>query len=87
MTARRGPSYWLQGSIHRVGELAWMRHACIAGTGIGILVWLAPVATDDLTRAQDTLLNIGDWMVKTAIGAMLGFSGARLVSRGSGDSA
>ena len=61
--------------------------ACIAGTGIGILVWLAPVATDDLTRAQDTLLNIGDWMVKTAIGAMLGFSGARLVSRGSGDSA
>ena len=61
--------------------------ATIAVVGIGILVWLAPVPDSEMTPAQASLLNIGDWIVKASIGAMLGFGGARLVSRnGSGES-
>lgn len=59
----------------------------VAALGVGLLVWLAPVTVVDMTPAQESLLNIGDWIVKASIGAMLGFGGARLVSRnGSGES-
>ncbi len=57
----------------------------VAALGIGILVWLVPVAAADMTPAQESLLNIGDWIVKASIGAMLGFGGARLMSRGGGE--
>lgn len=54
----------------------------VAGMGVSILLWLTPVQSGDITPAQDRLMNIADWMVKTAIGAILGYSGARLASRG-----
>ena len=54
----------------------------VSVVGLGILVWLSPVQAGDITPAQDRLLNIADWMVKTAVGAILGFSGARLAARG-----
>lgn len=53
----------------------------IAVVGLVILVWLAPVAAADMTPAQDRLLNVGDWMLKAAIGAILGFAGANLAAR------
>lgn len=53
----------------------------IAVVGLVILVWLAPVSAADMTPAQDRLLNVGDWMLKAAIGAILGFAGANLAAR------
>ena len=51
--------------------------------GIGILVWLSPISEDNLTPAQRSLLDIGDWMVKATVGAILGFTGgAGLVKLG-----
>ena len=49
--------------------------------GGGVLVWLAPVPADELTPAQTNLIYLGDTMVKGAIGAILGFAGARLAMR------
>ena len=49
--------------------------------GVGILAFLTPVPADRLTRAQGSLLTIGDWMVKVAIGAILGLGGSRLATR------
>ncbi len=56
----------------------------LAVTGLGILIWLAPVLPSAITPAQQSLMDIADWMVKTSIGAILGFSGARLAARTSG---
>lgn len=52
--------------------------------GVGIQVWLVPVTEAEMTPAQESLLNIGDWVVKVSVGAMLGFGGARLASRNGG---
>ena len=52
--------------------------------GIGILVRLAPVPSEQLTPAQTNLIYLGDTMVKGVIGAILGFAGARLAMRGNG---
>ena len=52
--------------------------------GGGVLVWLAPVPADELTPAQTNLIFLGDTMVKGAIGAILGFAGARLAMGGNG---
>ena len=49
--------------------------------GGGVLVWLAPVPSDELTPAQANLIYLGDTMVKGAIGAILGFAGAHLAMR------
>ena len=53
----------------------------VAIAGVSILIWLTPVSAADMTPAQDRLLNIGDWMLKTAIGLILGFAGGRLAAR------
>lgn len=53
----------------------------VAVAGVSILIWLTPVSAADMTPAQDRLLNIGDWMLKTAIGLILGFAGGRLAAR------
>ena len=58
----------------------------VSGVGLSILVWLAPIPSSEITPAQNHLINIADWMVKAAIGAILGFSGARLAARGSSQS-
>ena len=52
--------------------------------GIGILVWLTPAPAEPLTPAQTNLIYRGDTMVKGAIGAILGFAGARPAMRGNG---
>ena len=74
--------------LRRVPTLGYIvMLATVAIVGIGLLVWLAPVTAADMTPAQESLLNIGDWIVKASIGAMLGFGGARLASKnGSGES-
>ena len=56
----------------------------VVALGVGILVWLVPVTEAEMTPAQESLLNIGDWLVKASVGAMLGFGGARLASRNGG---
>ncbi len=53
----------------------------VAVVGLGILIWMSPVQASNITPAQDRLMNIADWMVKAAIGAILGYSGARLAAR------
>ncbi len=58
--------------------------ATVAIVGIGLLIWLAPVTKAEMTPAQESLLNIGDWIVKASVGAMLGFGGARLAYRNGG---
>ena len=50
--------------------------------GVGILAFLAPVPADGMTPAQESLLVIGDGMVKVSVGAILGLGGARLASAG-----
>ena len=53
--------------------------------GLSFLVWLAPVSAEEMTPAQDSLLNIADGMTKVSLGSLLGFAGGRLaVSRASG---
>ena len=46
--------------------------------GIGILLFVASVPADRFNPAHDSLIAIGDWMVKVSIGAILGLGGARL---------
>ena len=56
----------------------------LAVAGLVILIWLALVLPGAITPAQQNLMDIADWMVKTSIGAILGFSGARLAALTSG---
>ena len=55
--------------------------AAIAAAGIGIQFWMVDVSADDMTPAYENLLTTADWMVKSSIGAILGFIGARLAGR------
>ena len=55
--------------------------AAIAAGGISIQFWMVDVSADDMTPAYENLLTTGDWMVKSSIGAILGFTGARLAGR------
>lgn len=48
------------------------------------MLWHAPVPTDKLTLAQTNLINIGDWMVKASVGAILGVIGGARVARSNG---
>ena len=56
----------------------------LIGAGGGILAWLAPVPASELTPAQLNMIDLADTMVKGALGAILGFAGARLGSRNGG---
>ena len=54
----------------------------IAIAGLAIQVWLSPVPADQMSPAQNNLLTTADWMLKSSIGALLGFTGAvRLSAR------
>ena len=53
----------------------------LLGAGGGVLVWLAPVPTAELTAAQSTLIELADTGVKGALGAISGFITARLTIR------
>ena len=63
----------------RVVSTPWMLITLsgMSAVGLSTLVWLAPIPSDSLTPAQQSLLNIDDWMVKASIGAILGCVGAR----------
>ena len=53
--------------------------------GIGILYGMSDVAADEITPAQDRLITIGDWMIETSVGAILGFAGGtRLAASNAG---
>ena len=52
--------------------------------GGGVLVWLAPVPSDQVTPAQDRLIDLADTLVKGAAGAFLGFVMTRLATRNNG---
>ncbi len=45
-------------------------------TGIGVMMWFAPVPDEDITSTQANLITIADWMVKVSVGALLGLVGA-----------
>ncbi len=50
--------------------------------GVGITVWVADVSDEEMTQGYRNLLVMSDWMVKSSVGAILGFAGgARLTSR------
>ena len=53
----------------------------LLGAGGGVLVWLAPVPTAELTAAQSTLIELADTAVKGALGAIFGFVSAVLTMR------
>lgn len=51
-------------------------------TGVGLLVWLAPVPEAQITPAQENLIAISDGLVKASAGAFVGFaSGVGLTAR------
>ena len=52
--------------------------------GVSLLIWLAPVSAEEMTPAQDSLINIADWMTKASVGALLGFAGGRLAGNRAG---
>ena len=53
--------------------------------GGGVLVWLASVPADQLTPAQDRLIDLSDTLVKGAAGAFLGFVVTRLAIKNNGN--
>ena len=46
--------------------------------GLGILIWLSSIPAGEITPGQQNLMSIGDWIVKSSLGAIFGFAGARL---------
>lgn len=52
--------------------------------GASILIWVASVSGDHLTPAQDSLVQVADWTIKTAVGAIVGFAGGAGLARRNG---
>ena len=50
----------------------------LMATGLSILIWLSPIPAGEITPGQQNLMSIGDWIVKSSLGAIFGFAGARL---------
>lgn len=49
-----------------------------------VLIWVASVSDAHLTPAQSTLVQVADWTVKTAVGAIVGFAGGAGLARRNG---
>lgn len=49
--------------------------------GISVLIWVASVSGVQLTPAEDTLVQVADWTIKTAVGAIVGFAGGAGLAR------
>ncbi len=49
--------------------------------GGSIMVWQAGVASPELAPAQKQVVELADWLVKGAVGALLGFAGGAGVAR------
>lgn len=50
--------------------------------GIGVLVWLSPVPAEQMTPAQNDLLELADTAAKVSFGAIIvagGFIGSRML--------
>lgn len=43
----------------------------LAVVGMSILIWLAPIPDAEVTAGQQGLREIGDWIVKSSIGAIM----------------
>ena len=41
----------------------------------GALLWMAIISGPQPTPAQETVIQLADWTIKGAVGAMLGFAG------------
>ena len=52
----------------------------LAVTGMSILIWLAPIPDAEVTAGQQGLREIGDWIVKSSVGAIMGFSVAQITA-------
>ena len=66
----------MKGTLHPLWTLAALFTILLGG--IGILLYVASFPPDQFNAAHDSLITIGDWMVKVSIGAILGLGGARL---------
>ena len=53
--------------------------------GVGVLVWLSPVTAEQLTPAQERLIDLADTLVKGAGGAFLGFVVSRFAIKSDGN--
>ena len=53
----------------------------LAILGGSAMVWLAAVSGPEPTPMQQQLADLADWIVKGAVGALLGFAGGAGLSR------
>ena len=52
-------------------------------TGIGLLMWLGHIQGDgELNSTYLVVRESADWMVKSSIGAIFGYGGARVIGNG-----
>ncbi len=58
--------------------------AGLAALGGSALVWLAAVSGPEPTPMQQQLAELADWIVKGAVGALLGFAGGIGLTRRNG---
>ena len=49
-----------------------------------VLIWVASDSGAQLTPAESTLVQVADWTVKTAVGAIVGFAGGAGLARRNG---
>ena len=56
----------------------------LALLGGSVMVWQANVSGPELTPAQSQLIELADWIVKGAVGALLGFAGGAGLARRNG---
>lgn len=62
---------------------AYLALTSVAGTGLGLLIWLGDIQGDgDLNSTHELVRTTADWMVKLAIGAIVGFSTGRFAASG-----
>ena len=72
----------MQGNFYAIALLV-VAFALIVMGG-SALVWLAPVPAEEITPAQDNLIELADTVVKVGLGVLAGFFGARPFRRGNG---
>ena len=75
----------MQGNFYAIALLV-VAFALIVMGG-SALVWLAPVPAEEITPAQDNLIELADTVVKVGLGVLAGFFGARPFRRGNGGGA
>lgn len=68
------------------GTLVYLGLFGILVIGIGLTIWLGPLKDEELTPAYMNLLEFSDWMMKSSLGAILGFAGSTHLSRRNGSS-